>query len=95
MNHRRFSQVFLLCNSGNMFERAVQIREECDNDPDLPKVNLVHVEISDIIDHSGIYRSLLKSTSSLVSKFGHQNAHWSVLLDPGTPQMQTAWDTPC
>jgi DNA-binding NtrC family response regulator len=91
MNHRRFSQVFLLCNSGNMFERAVQIREECDNDPDLPKVNLVHVEISDIIDHSGIYRSLLKSTSSLVSKFGHQNAHWSVLLDPGTPQMQTAW----
>ncbi len=91
LNHRRFAQVFLLCNSGDMFERGVQIREECGRDPDLPKVNLIHVEIDDIIDYSGIYRSLLKATSSLTGKFGHLNPQWSVLLDPGTPQMQTAW----
>ena len=91
LQHRPFAQVFLICNSGDMFERATQIKLECDEDPELPKVNLVPVEISDIIDHSGIYRSLLQVTSSLEDQHRHRHPRWSVLLDPGTPQMQTAW----
>jgi DNA-binding NtrC family response regulator len=91
INHHRFDQVYLLCNSDDTFERATQIRFECDDDPELPKVNILSVDIRDIIDHSGIYRSLLGATTLLRERYEHRSPRWSVLLDPGTPQMQTAW----
>ncbi|RKX85279.1 MAG: hypothetical protein DRP70_11930 [Spirochaetes bacterium] len=91
INHRHFEQAYLLCNSNDSFERATQIRIECEEDPELPKVNIISVDISDIIDHSTIYRSLLIATTLLQERSKHQSPYWSVLLDPGTPQMQTAW----
>lgn len=91
INHQHFDEVFLLFSADVYLERATQIRLECDAQAGLPKVNLISVDIPNVIDHTGIFHALNTATAALMSRQGHRKPHWSVLLDPGTPQMQTAW----
>ncbi|MDF1568616.1 MAG: sigma 54-interacting transcriptional regulator [Spirochaetaceae bacterium] len=91
LNHRHFDEVFLLVSSDEYLERGRELKDECRDIPGMPKVNLVSIDIPNVIDYSGIYRSLNAATTSIRERMIHQNARWQVLLDPGTPQMQTAW----
>jgi len=91
LNHRRFGEVFLLCSSDDYFERATQIKLECDEVEGMPRVNLMPVTIPDVIDYKGIYTTLLQAVSTVTKRYEHRNVDWRVLLDPGTPQMQTSW----
>jgi len=91
LNHRHFDEVFLLCSSDDFFERATQIKIECDETEGMPSVHLMPVTIPDVIDYTGIYTALLQVVSTLTERYEHRDAGWHVLLDPGTPQMQTSW----
>ncbi len=91
LNHRKFDEVYLLCSSDTFFERGTQIKLECEEIEGMPKVNLMPVNIPDVIDYAGIYTTILTAATTVVQRFEHQRANWFVLLDPGTPQMQTAW----
>ena len=91
LNNRNFDEVFLLCSSGIFFERGTQIKLECEEIEGMPKVTLMPVDIPDVIDYTGIYTTLLQAAATVRQRFNHRPTNWSVLLDPGTPQMQTAW----
>jgi len=91
LNHRSFNEVFLLCSSDDYFERATQIKLECKDVEGMPNIHLMPVTIPDVIDYTGIYTTLLQAVATIRGRFEHLRVNWWVLLDPGTPQMQTSW----
>ena len=91
INHKKFDKAFLLCTSDNFMERGTQIKIECSGYKEMPEIILLKLETENVIDYIEIYRKLAGTVSALLKKYGNKNIQWNVLLDPGTPQMQTSW----
>jgi DNA-binding NtrC family response regulator len=88
---RRFSRVVLFCTGPAYVERARSVEEIARRDMEFDNFRFVDIELESPIDYEEVFRSLKKRVEALREDDLHREVSYSVLLDPGTPQMQTAW----
>jgi DNA-binding NtrC family response regulator len=88
---REFSRVVLFCTGSEYVERARSVEEIVRADGDGTKFNFVSVELESPIDYEEIFRELHRAIDQFMPTIAHLPHRLSILLDPGTPQMQTAW----
>lgn len=88
---RSFARVVLFCTGGEYLERARSVQEiTAGRDPSV-SFSFVNLELESVVDYEEIYRNLLAATRRVVESIAHHRPRLYVLLDPGTPQMQTSW----
>ncbi|MFW5728555.1 MAG: RNA repair transcriptional activator RtcR family protein [Spirochaetota bacterium] len=91
LNARSFERVVLFCTGSEYIERARSVQEIArDTDPGV-KFNFADIELSSPIDYQEIYRELKRAIDQFMPSIEHLPYKLSVLLDPGTPPMQTCW----
>ena len=88
---REFTRVVLFCTGSSYVERARMVQETVEAESAGIKFNFVSIDLESPIDYEEIYRELRRSVDLLLSSIEHLPHRLSILLDPGTPQMQTAW----
>ena len=88
---RRFSRVVLFCTGASYVERARSVEAIARRDMEFDNFRFVDIELESPIDYEEVFRSLRKRVEALRGDDLHREVSYSVLLDPGTPQMQTAW----
>jgi len=86
---RGFGQVFLFCTGSAYVERAKTVEAAAKSTAPETKFTFVSVDLESVVDYEEIYRKLLKILGELSPRL--EGGRVSVLLDPGTPQMQTSW----
>jgi DNA-binding NtrC family response regulator len=86
---RSFDRVILFCTGPEYLERAKMVEEVCRGFGCAASFRSEILELVSPIDYEEILGKLLHLLAALRSEL--QGAGLSVLLDPGTPQMQTAW----
>ncbi|MFW6214256.1 MAG: sigma-54 interaction domain-containing protein [Spirochaetota bacterium] len=91
LRSRAFSRVILFCTGSDYIERGRDVERAARELGLTAAFKFVTIELSSPIDHAEIYRELSGALESLHNSIAHQQSGVSVLLDPGTPQMQTAW----
>ena len=88
---REFSRVVLFCTGSSYVERARMVEEVSHAESSGIKFNFVSIDLESPIDYEEIYRELRRSVDQFLPTIEHLPHRLSILLDPGTPQMQTAW----
>ncbi|MFW6313436.1 MAG: RNA repair transcriptional activator RtcR family protein, partial [Spirochaetota bacterium] len=88
---REFSRIVLLCTGSSYIERARRVEEAAKAEGIAARFNFVSIELASPVDYDEIFRELTNAIETLRPSFDHSAHRLSVLLDPGTPQMQTAW----
>ncbi len=88
---REFSRVILFCTGSGYIERGREVEQAARELGVTATFKFVSIELTSPIDYVEIYRELSGALESVSGSFAHQQSGISVLLDPGTPQMQTAW----
>ncbi|TVR94630.1 MAG: hypothetical protein EA428_00215 [Spirochaetaceae bacterium] len=88
---RDFDRVVLFCTGSEYLERARSVATIVENSGGGPRFQYVSLELESPIDYEEIYLSLQQTLTQVLAGHAHESARYSVLLDPGTPQMQTSW----
>lgn len=88
---REFSRVILFCTGGDYIERGRSVEEAAKGLGITASFKFVTIELDSPIDYVEIYGTLSAALETVRLSFDHHGGRLSVLLDPGTPQMQTAW----
>lgn len=88
---RRFSRVVLFCTGPAYVERARSVEEIARRDMEFDNFRFVNVELDSPVDYEEVFRALRQRVTAIRDEEAHRRVSYSVLLDPGTPQMQTAW----
>ncbi len=106
LRHRRFDHVVLFITRGEYAERAGIIRDAARRSPAVadgradsirsspspdPTFSFVDIELHSVVDYEEIYRNLTESLTRVAATLPFTATRNYVLLDPGTPQMQTVW----
>jgi DNA-binding NtrC family response regulator len=86
-----FDQVVLFCTGSAFLERARSVQEIMEQRNGAVRFSFVNLELESVVDYEEIYLALQRSTRVLLDGFSHHVPRLSILLDPGTPQMQTSW----
>jgi transcriptional regulator with GAF, ATPase, and Fis domain len=81
----------LFCTGASYVERARSVEEIARRDMEFDNFRFVDIELESPIDYEEVFGSLQKRVEALREDDLHREVSYSVLLDPGTPQMQTAW----
>lgn len=89
LQERRFDHVVLFITQGAYSERARVIQRSIAEPR--PKFSFVDIELQSVVDYEEIYEKLSRSIARVSSTFQSGSVEQYVLLDPGTPQMQTVW----
>lgn len=88
---RDFDRVVLFCTGSTYLERARMVAELVSADGSGPRFQFVSLELASPIDYEEIYLALSETLEQVCAGHAHEAPRYSVLLDPGTPQMQTSW----
>ncbi|MCX7788736.1 MAG: RNA repair transcriptional activator RtcR family protein [Spirochaetes bacterium] len=90
---RTFDEVVLFCTGPDYLERALEVEQVVRHWGQKSEVTHKLLQFDSVIDYEEIYHKLSRSLRELpVLKKGMlQNRSLYVLLDPGTPQIQTCW----
>lgn len=88
---REFSTVILFCTGSEYIERARSVEEIARGEGYAAHFKFVSIDLESPVDYAEIFRKLTDSLAKIQSTFKHTPHRLSILLDPGTPQMQTAW----
>ncbi len=89
---RRFDRVFLFCTGPDYLVRARDVEEIAAGEIDRPPVfSFVQIDLASPIDYEEIFTRLRDAAGRVIEGLAHRSPDLWVLLDPGTPQMQTAW----
>lgn len=88
---RDFDRVVLFCTGSEYLERARMVAGLVGADGSGPRFQYVSLELESPIDYEEIYLTLSETLEQVLSGHAHEAPRYSVLLDPGTPQMQTSW----
>jgi transcriptional regulator with GAF, ATPase, and Fis domain len=92
LRHRRFDHVVLFITRGEYAERAGIIRDTARSSTSTdPTFSFVDIELHSVVDYEEIYRNLTESLTRIAPTLPFTATRNYVLLDPGTPQMQTVW----
>ncbi|TVR07063.1 MAG: sigma-54-dependent Fis family transcriptional regulator [Spirochaetaceae bacterium] len=86
-----FDRVVLFCTGSRFLERARSVQEIVTARDEAVTFSFVNLELESVVDYEEIYLALRNATGRLLESIAHQSPEISVLLDPGTPQMQTSW----
>ncbi len=88
---RKFDRVVLFCTGGDYLERARSVQQIVEIDDPAVQFSFVNFELDSPVDYEEIYTALRTATAQVLRSVEHRSPQLSVLLDPGTPQMQTSW----
>ncbi len=88
---RDFDRVVLFCTGSEYLERARMVAGLVGADRSGPRFQYVSLELESPIDYEEIYLTLSETLEQVLTGHAHESPRYSVLLDPGTPQMQTSW----
>ncbi len=89
---RRFDRVFLFCTGPDYLVRARDVEEIAGVEIERPPVfSFVQIDLASPIDYEEIFARLRDAAGRVIESLAHRSPELWVLLDPGTPQMQTAW----
>lgn len=91
LEEREFHRIYLFCTGDAYFERARMVEQEAAERFGVRGIQFVDVELESVIDYEEIFSKLKARVESILEKIDHRSPEISVLLDPGTPQMQTTW----
>ena len=86
-----FDRVVLFCTGSEYLERARSIEQIVRGRDVAPTFTFVNLELGSPVDYEEIYVALRDAARRVVESIEHHRSTISVLLDPGTPQMQTSW----
>ena len=91
LNARRFDRVILIYTGPDYLEIAKTVEHIAQAEELTGSFHFLALELFSPIDYVEIYGKLKPMVQHLITSYAHENAQYSVLLDPGTPQMQTVW----
>ena len=91
LNERVYDRVYLIWTGSEYLEKAKMIEAEMQAVEYGAKFYFLPFELESVIDYEEIFIKLKELVNSITSKPESSDADYSVLLDPGTPQMQTIW----
>lgn len=91
LQERTFERVYLFCTGPDYFERAKSVEQIALDVGIRAKFQFINLDLTSVIDYEEIYRKMKDSVDTVLSHLGRQPVAASILLDPGTPQMQTCW----
>lgn len=91
LRERSFDHVVLLTTGSDYLERANVIRSVAQRTlVSAPTFTLIDVLVNSVVDYEELYQVMTAAVRRAETTFG-DGAERFVLLDPGTPQMQTVW----
>lgn len=88
---RRFDSVVLLISGPEYAERAQVIRTVVGERDSATKFSLVDIRLESVVDYEELYGTITATLAQLEESIQLSSCKLYVLLDPGTPQMQTIW----
>lgn len=90
---RAVSHVALFITTGDYLERAQVIKEIALAEGLARTFSFVDLELQSVVDYEELYAAMTEAVTHVRSSITGQGStpEYSVLLDPGTPQMQTVW----
>ncbi len=91
MQKRGFTDVFLVCTGSEYLRLGKEVEAAWHDSGGHTSFRFLNLELNSPIDFSEIYEGLRQQLETLRRQFGNRPYKLSVLLDPGTPQMQTVW----
>ena len=88
-----YDRIFLFCTGPEYFERARTVETLARENDSRQKFSFINIDLSSPIDYGEIYEHLWAAIEQQVLPAlpGGRDNDISILLDPGTPQMQTVW----
>lgn len=86
-----YDRVYLFCTGTAYVERAKTVEHLAREEIDHQKFMFVNIDLDSPIDYEEIYTKLLALVTDIVEKLPSPDRDIAILLDPGTPQMQTSW----
>ena len=86
-----YDRVYLFCTGIAYVERAKTVEHLAREEIDHQKFMFVNIDLNSPIDYEEIYTKLLALVTDIVEKLPFPERDIAILLDPGTPQMQTSW----
>lgn len=91
LRERRFDQVYLLWTGPEYLERANMVKKEAEPFCPGTSFHFIPLEVKNVIDYVELFGKMEAAAESVRQRLNAHSARWSILLDPGTPQMQTCW----
>jgi len=91
LENTEFSRVYLFCTAPQYIERAKSVEEIFRQSGIYTQFRFINLDLESPVDYQEIYSKLKASVDTIMESIAHEKASISVLLDPGTPQMQTVW----
>ena len=86
-----YSRVYLICTGPAYVERARTVESIAKHETDTGTFNFINLDLESPIDYEEIYVKLKAALETVADQLPKENARKTILLDPGTPQMQTTW----
>lgn len=84
-----FDELFLLCSSAALIERARDLEDELRTEGIGTKVHAIDMPIADVISYQEIWQRLTFMLDSIDRTTPAKGNNWYFLLDSGTPQMKS------
>ena len=85
-----YDSIYLFCNAPTYLERARMVQQIVESQEEVTEFHFVSLELESPIDYGEIYTKFSRTVAGILEQLP-ADVEISVLLDPGTPQMQTAW----
>mgnify|MGYP000061757632 CR=1 FL=1 len=97
LNERYFHRVYLFCSGYEYFERARMVEEvlgertDKGTESNKTKFAFINLDIFSPVDYEEVYTKIKDAVDKILGQLRHLKVELSILLDSGTPQMQTVW----
>ena len=91
LGERAFDHVYLFYNADDYLVRGREVERAAAEDEIASAFHFAALEIDSPIDYESIYAAMRARVAAILADLEGRQAAVSILLDPGTPQMQTAW----
>ncbi|MFP4302381.1 MAG: sigma-54 interaction domain-containing protein [Spirochaetaceae bacterium] len=88
---REYDAVVLLCTGPEYLDRAKRVKRESEEEIGPRRFEFVMLELESVVDYRELLLKLTETVRRVHSDHAHRKPEFEVLLDPGTPQMQTVW----
>ena len=91
LTDRPYDQVVLFCTGSAYLERARTVEATVEQAAQTPSFSFVNLELESVVDYEEIFTRLRDTVARITQNRAASAPRYDVLLDPGTPQMQTSW----
>ena len=91
LQERRFDHVFLFWTDSRFLTIAKEVEVRARDFLDTTRFHFIPIELESVIDYVELFQKMEGAVEGIKTVSLPPGASWSILLDPGTPQMQTCW----